>query len=64
MKGKVAFSSHIEDLCHQIDKLTKSLKQVMAANEKITSELVIVKKININPDSRIIDFENLEAKTV
>lgn len=44
MKGKVAFSSHIEDLCHQIDKLTKSLKQVMAANEKITSELVIVKK--------------------
>ena len=44
MKGKVAFSSHIEDLCYQIDKLTKSLKQVMAANEKITSELVIVKK--------------------
>ena len=44
MKGKVAFSSHVEDLCHQIDKLTESLNQVMATNEKITSELVIVKK--------------------
>ena len=39
---------HIEDLCNEIEKLTKTLNEVMAANEKITSKLVIVKNVNIN----------------
>ena len=34
MKGKVIFDSHVKDLCNQIEKLTESLNQVMAANEK------------------------------
>ena len=39
MNGKVIFDSHVKDLYNQIEKLTESLKQVIAANEKITSEL-------------------------
>ena len=39
MNGKVIFDSHVKDLCNQIEKLTESLDQVMAANEKTTSEL-------------------------
>ena len=34
MKGKVIFDSRVKDLCNQIEKLTESLNQVMAANEK------------------------------
>ena len=45
MKGKVIFDSHVKDLCNQIEKLTESLNQVTTANEKITSELVIVRKM-------------------
>ena len=47
MKGQVIFDSHVKDLCNQIEKLTESLNQVTAANEKITSELVIVKNVNV-----------------
>ena len=45
MKGKVFFDSHVKDLCNQIEKLTESLNQVTTANEKITSELVIVRRM-------------------
>ena len=45
MKGKVIFDSYVKDLCNQIEKLTESLNQVTTANEKITSELVIVRKM-------------------
>ena len=38
MNGKVIFDSHVKDLCNQIEKLTESLDQVMAANEKTISE--------------------------
>ena len=48
MEGKVIFDSHVKDFCNQIEKLTESLNQVTAANEKITSELVIVKDVNVN----------------
>ena len=52
MKGKVIFDSHAKDLCNQIENLTESLNQVMAANEEITSELVIVKNANVNLEKR------------
>ena len=48
MKGKVIFDSHFKDLCNQMEKLTESLNQVMAANEKIIGELVIVKNVKVN----------------
>ena len=41
---KVVFDSHVKDLCNLIERLTESLNQVTAANKRITSELVIVKK--------------------
>ena len=62
MKGKVIFGSHIKDLCHQIEKLTENLHQVMETNAKITSELVIVKNVNINLESQIVNLEKLQAK--
>ena len=61
MKGKVIFDSHVEDLRNQIEKLTESLNQIRAANEKITSELVIVKNVFVNLENRIVNLEKLQA---
>ena len=52
VKGKVVVGSHVKDLCHQIEKLTERLNYVVATNEKITSELWIVKNVNSNLKKR------------
>ena len=62
MKGKDIFDSHIKDLCNQIKKLTESLNQVTEANEKITSEFVIVKNVNVNLENRFVNLKKLQAK--
>ena len=63
MKVKVIFDSYVKDLCNQTEKLTKSLNQVTVANEKITSKLVIIKNVNVNLENRIVNLEELQAKT-
>ena len=62
MEGKVIFDSHVKDLCNQIEKLRESLNQVTTANEKITSELVIFKNVNVNLGNQIVNLEKLQAK--
>ena len=62
MKGKVIFDSRVKDLYNQIKKLTESLNQVTRGNKKITSELVIVKNVNVNLENRIVNLEKLQAK--
>ena len=63
MKGKVVVGSHVKYLCHQIEKLTEKLNDVVATNEKITNELLIVKNVNSNLEKRIATLEKLQAKT-
>ena len=63
MKGKVVVGSHVKDLCHQIEKLTEKLNDVVATNEKITNELLIVKNVNSNLEKGIATLEKLQAKT-
>ena len=62
MRGKVIFDSHIKDLCNQTEKLTESLNQLMAANEKITSKLIVVKNVNVNLENQIVNLEKLNTK--
>ena len=62
MKGKVVIGSRGKDLCHQIEKLTERLNDVVATNEKITSELLIVKNVNSNLEKRVATLEKLQAK--
>ena len=64
LKGKVIFDSNVKDLYNQIEKLTESLNQVTAANEKLTCELGIVKNVNVNLENRIVNLEKLQAKVV
>ena len=46
-----------------MENFTESLNQVITANEKITSELVIVKNVNINVENRIVNLQKLQAKS-
>ena len=62
MKGKVVLGSYVKDICNQIEKLTGSLNQVTAAHEKITSELVIVKNVNVNIENRMVNLKKLQVK--
>ena len=51
------------NLYHQIENLSESLNQVMAANEKITIELVTIRNVKTHLESRIINLEMLKSKT-
>ena len=62
MKPKVVVGSHVKDLCHQIEKLSDRLNDVVATNEKITSELLIIRNVNSNLEKRITTLEKLKAK--
>ena len=62
MKGKVVVDSHVKDLCYQTEKLIEGLNDVVATNEKIASELLIVKNVNSNLEKRITTLEKLQEK--
>ena len=62
MKDKVVVDSHVRDLRHQIEKLTERLNDVSATNEKIATELLIVKNVNSNLEKSITALEKLQAK--
>ena len=62
MKPRIAVGSHVKDLCHQIEKLSEQLNDVVATNEKITSELLIIRNVNSNLEKRITTLEKLKAK--
>ena len=62
MEGKVLFDSYVKDICHQTENLRESLNRVTAANEKITSELVIIKNVNVNLENRMLNLEKLKTK--
>ena len=62
MKVKVVVGNQVKDLCHQIEKVTKRLNDVVASSEKITSELLIVKNVNSNLEKRITTLEKPQAK--
>ena len=62
MRVKVVLGSQVKDLCHQIEKVTERLNDVVASSEKITSELLIVKNVNSNLEKRITTLEKPQAK--
>ena len=62
MKRKVVVDSDISSLCNQISKLNDTISQLHSANEKIRSELAVVKNVNTKLVERIISLERNQAK--
>ena len=63
LKGKVIVDSDISNLCSQISKLSDTISQLYSTNEKIRSELAVVKNVNTKLEERIISLEKNKAKS-
>ena len=55
--------SDISNLCNQISKLNDTISQQYSTNEKIRSELAVVKNVNTKLEERIINLEKNQAKS-
>ena len=49
--------------CSQISKLNDTISQLQSPNEKIRSELAVVKNVNTKLEERIISLEKNQAKS-
>ena len=62
MKGKVVIGNDIQGLFNQISKLSENLDRLLTANEKLNSELLIVRNVNQNLQNRIINLEKQQLQ--
>ena len=46
MKGKVASDNQIQNLCNKLVNLSDNVKSLVSTNERLTSELTIIKNVN------------------
>ena len=63
LKGKVIVDADISNLCNQISKLNDTISQLHSTNEKIRSELAVVKNVNTKLEERIICLEKNQVKS-
>ena len=63
LKGKVIVDSDISNLCNQILKLNDTISQLHSTNEKIRSDLTVVKNVNVKLEEQIISLEKSQAKS-
>ena len=63
LNGKVVVGNDIQGLFNQISKLSENLDRLLTANEKLNSELFIVRNVNQNLQNRIINLEKQRCKS-
>ena len=62
MKGKVVADNQIQNLCNEIANLSDNVKSLVSTNERLTSELSIVKNVNNVLENRIVNLEKQLSK--
>ena len=62
MKGKVVTDNQIQNLCSEIANLSDNVKGLVSTNERLTSELTVVKNVNNILENRIVNFEKQLSK--
>ena len=63
LKGKVVVGNDIQGLFNQISKLSENVDRLVTANEKLNSELLIVRNVNQNLQNRIINLKKQQSKS-
>ena len=63
LKGKIIVDVDISYLCNQISKLNDTIFQLHSTNEKIRSELAVVKNVNTKLEERIIYLGKNQTKS-
>ena len=62
MKGKIVADNHIQNLYNEIANLSDQVKNLVSTNERLTSELSIVKNVNNILENRIVNLEKQLSK--
>ena len=63
LKGEVIMHADISNFCNQILKLNNTVSQLHSTNEKIRSDLAVVKNVNTKLEEQIISLEKNQAKS-
>ena len=63
LKGKVVVGNNIQGLFNQISKLSENVDRLVTTNEKLNSELLIVRNVNQNLQNRIINLKKQQSKS-
>ena len=62
LKGKVVIDADLHKLCEKIERLTKSMNQIVAENKKLQSDIAIMKNVNRELEDKIVYLEKKSAK--
>ena len=62
LKGKVVVHNNIKNLSDQISHLSENLAKLMESNEKLSSQFIVVKKVNTLLEKCVIELEKSQAK--
>ena len=62
LKGKVVVDNNIKNLCDQVSRLSENLAKLMESNEKLSSQFIVVKKVNTLLEKHVIELEKSQAK--
>ena len=57
LKGKVIVDNNIKNLCDQASRLSENLSKLMELNEKLSSQFIVVKKVNTLLEKRVEDLK-------
>ena len=57
MKGKVVADKQIQNSFSEIENLSENVKSLVSTNERLTSELMVVKNVNNISENRIVNLE-------
>ena len=61
-KGKVKVDNNNKNLCDQVSHLPENLTKLMESNEKLSSHLIVVKKVNTQLEKCVTELEKSQAK--
>ena len=62
IKGKFIVDNNIKNLCHQVSRLSENLAKLMESNEKLSSQFIVVKKVNTLLEKRVTELQKSQAK--
>ena len=54
MEGKIVADNQIQNLCSEIANLSDNVKSLASTNERLTSELTVVKNVSSMLENRIL----------
>ena len=56
LKGKVVVEDNIKNLCDQVSRLSENLAKLMKSNEKLSSQFIVLKKVNTLLEKHVIEL--------